>query len=298
MKNLIYFLMALPLLFASCSNDAESADAQTVQVTFSTELPQRLGSRATTTPATVNKVVCAVFEHGQEIKALRKEVAIQAGVAIEYAPQLIKGRTYNVVFWAMKDDSYVVTDLTAITRTPNKPEADYDAFTKSEEITVANAEGKSVTLLRPLAQLNLGVTQADWTSVSDPNGFNMTPTTVDVTITGKETFNALTGLATGQDQPLTRTALPSSGDDLVVNGTTYKSIASCYLYPEAGQENFDVTFTVKDQHGDPIRADVLISSVPLQSNYRTNVVGGLLTGTITYTIDFEEEFTDSHDKEI
>lgn len=288
MKKLIYLLLAMPLLFTSCSNDEEMASEETVQVSFSTELPKRIGTRASATNLNVNKVVCAVFENGQEISALRKDIEIQDDEAIVFAPRLIKGRTYDVVFWAMKDDNYNVIDMKAITRASaaTATESDFDAFTESVEVEVTGSKSETITLKRPFAQLNLGVTTEDWNAVET---LGMTPNKIDIKVTGKDTFNALTGAATGGDVEITRNLLVS-GSDLTAGNSTYKSIAMCYVYPDAGQENKDITYSIYDQNNEVIRKDVTIQNLPLENNYCTNVVGGLLTGTITYTITFEKDF--------
>lgn len=291
MKRLIYLLLAMPLFFTSCSKDEEMVSEESVQVSFSTELPKRIGTRASTTDLNVNKVVCAVFEDGEEIGTLREVITIQEGEDIVFAPRLIKGRTYDVVFWAMKDKNYNVNDMTAITRASETTaaESDFDAFTESVEVEVTGSKSETVTLKRPLVQLNLGVTLDDWNAVASEETFGMKPTKMIITLTGKDTFNALTGATTGEDKEVTYT-LDVSGEDLVAGDETYKSIAMCYVYPDAGQENIDITYTIYDQDNDVIREDVTIQNIPLENNYRTNVVGGLLTGTITYTITFEKDF--------
>lgn len=298
MKKLIYLLLAMPLLFTSCSKDEGMASEETVQVSFSTELPKRIGTRAGTTDLNVNKVVCAVFENGAEISTLREVIDIQDGEDIVFAPRLIKGRTYNVVFWAMKDDNYDVDDMTAITRASGATaaESDFDAFTENVEVEVTGSKSETVTLKRPLAQLNLGVTSDDWNAVASDETFGMTPTKMVITMTGKNTFNALSGTAIGEDTEVTYT-LDVSGEDLVAGDETYKSIAMCYVYPDAGQENIDIMYTIYDQNNEVIRENVTIQNIPLENNYRTNVVGGLLTGTITYTITFEKDFNTTENNE-
>ena len=290
--------MAMPLIFASCSKDEEMASKETIQVSFSTELPKRIGTRAGTTDLNVNKVVCAVFENGAEISTLREVIDIQDGEDIVFAPRLIKGRTYNVVFWAMKDDNYDVDDMTAITRASGATaaESDFDAFTENVEVEVTGSKSETVTLKRPLAQLNLGVTSDDWNAVASDETFGMTPTKMVITMTGKNTFNALSGTAIGEDTEVTYT-LDVSGEDLVAGDETYKSIAMCYVYPDAGQENIDIMYTIYDQNNEVIRENVTIQNIPLENNYRTNVVGGLLTGTITYTITFEKDFDTTENNE-
>ena len=265
MKRLIYLLLAMPLFFTSCSKDEEMVSEESVQVSFSTELPKRIGTRASTTDLNVNKVVCAVFEDGEEIGTLREVITIQEGEDIVFAPRLIKGRTYDVVFWAMKDKNYNVNDMTAITRASETTaaESDFDAFTESVEVEVTGSKSETVTLKRPLAQLNLGVTLDDWNAVASEETFGMKPTKMIITLTGKDTFNALTGATTGEDKEVTYT-LDVSGEDLVAGDETYKSIAMCYVYPDAGQENIDITYTIYDQDNDVIREDVTIQNQLIQ----------------------------------
>ena len=295
MKKLVYLLLAMPMLFISCNNEDKIASEETVQVSFSTELPKRIGTRASATDLNVNKVVCAVFENGQEIRTLRKDIEIQDDEAIVFAPRLIKGRTYDVVFWAMKDNNYDVDNMTAITRASvaTATESDFDAFTESVEVEVTGSKSEKITLKRPFAQLNLGITTEDWNAVET---LGMTPKTIDIKVTGKDTFNALTGAATGGDDEITRNLIVS-GIGLTAGGSTYKSIAMCYVYPDAGQENKDITYTIYDQKNDVIRKKVTIKNIPLENNFRTNVVGGLLTGTITYTITFEKDFNTTENSE-
>lgn len=274
--------MALPLLVASCNNDEAAMSEETVQVSFSTEVPKKMSTRATG-ELTVNKVVCAVFdENNAEVTNLRSTVTIVDGNSITYAPQLIKGRTYNVVFWAMKDDNYNVEDLTAITRATNgsTAEADYDAFTATTEIFVENAATQAVTLTRPIAQLNIGIPEEDWTTLTST--FEQEPAVTTVSYSGKDSFNALTGTTTGNDVTIERTS-PATGAAISVNSKDYKQLGTYYLF-EDDKSNINITYSVADNNANDIRSNVEILNVPVWKNYKTNVVGGLLTGTITYNI--------------
>ena len=299
MKNLIYLLLALPLLFTSCSNEDMATSEESVQVSFCAEIPQPMGTRASLT-LSVDKVYCAVFENGVEITNLRQDINIVESQSIIFAPRLIKGRTYDIVFWASKAGAYDVTDLTAITRITGSAatESDFDAFTAHIDVFVSNDnQPKPIVLTRPLAQLNLGVTPEDWDGVASVSTFNMTPTSITISLTGKDTFNALTGLATGEDKSISYN-LPVSGSEFTVEEKSYKNIAMCYVLPDAQKENFDITYSINDQNSKVIRSNVVINAVPLQANYKTNVVGGLLTGVVTYNITLQTEYNNTENKEI
>ena len=291
--------MALPLCFTSCSNDDLATSEETVQVSFCAEIPQAMGTRASST-LSVDKVYCAVFENGVEITNLRQDIDIVESQSIIFAPRLIKGRTYEIVFWASKAGAYNVTDLTAITKATNNTatESDFDAFTAHIDVFVSNDnQSKPIVLTRPLAQLNLGVTPEDWDGVASVSTFNMTPTNITISLTGKDTFNALTGLATGEDKSISYN-LPVSGSKFTVEEKSYKNIAMCYVLPDAQKENFDITYSIYDQNSKAIRSDVVINAVPLQANYKTNVVGGLLTGIVTYNITLQTEYNNTENQEI
>lgn len=291
MKKLIYILIALPMLFASCSQEEEILGNESVEMSFKAEIPADVASRASDNGSmVVNKVVCAVFEDGVELPLLRKVVDIVDGQDIIYAPTLIKGRTYDVVFWAMKNDCYNVADLKSITRNTSAttPESDFDAFTQSVEVTISSSASKEVTLVRPFAQLNIGITNEEWNALRD--NFDITPTSTAVTVYTKTAFNALAGKAVGNESTINY-SLTATGNDLTAGSVTYKQIATCFILPDAGKENLNLTFTVNDQDGNAIRENIEFLNIPFESNYRTNIVGGLLTGTSSYTIDLANGFT-------
>lgn len=282
MKKLIYISLALSFFFASCSKEAENGLTETVVVNLCPEIPGMMATRAAE-DLTVNKLVCAVFDEDQEI-VVSETITIIDPADIHFSPRLIKGRTYDVVFWAMKDGNYDVSDLTAIVRSSNGSlnEADYDAFTATTNIKVDNSVTVPVTLTRPLAQLNIGVTEEDWDAVV---ALGQTPASTSISYESYDAFNALTGgLLTRNHGSITRTA-PASGT-FDVGSTTYKSLGSFYVFVDGTTEKrlSDIKFTIKDESGDVIRSNVQIEHVPIQRNYKTNIVGGLLTGTITYNI--------------
>lgn len=283
MKNLFYLLLTIPFFLAACSNEDLTASEETVEVSFIAQIPQPMGTRASST-LSVDKVYCAVFENGVEIKNLRQEIDVVEGQPIVFSPRLIRGRTFDIVFWASKAGAYNVRNMTAIVRAGSTNEQDLDAFTAHTQVRVNNNQSTPIVLTRPLAQLNMGVTSEDWNAVT--NTFGATPTNISISLTGKDTFNALTGGATGEDKPISYD-LSVSGSEFTVDGKTYKNIAMCYVLTDANKENFDIKFSINDQNSDAIRSDAEIYAIPLQANYKTNVVGGLLTGVVTYTISME-----------
>ena len=304
MKKLLMTLIALPMLMMSC-NDEMALSEETVEVSFEAEIPAFVGTRAGD-GLTVNKLVCAVFENGQEIKGHRTTIPVNSASGIKYSPRLVKGRTYQVVFWAMKDANYNVDNLTAISRstTGSTNEADYDAFTATVETNVDNSTSVPVTLTRPLAQLNIGITEDDWNAVANSATFNQTPASCTITYTARDTFNALIGEAVGPIIPTVIRTSTAGGTLTVVdnngNSADFKRLGSYYvLMAEENQATIDITYSVVDSNDSPIRENVLIPFVPMQRNYKTNIVGGLLTGTVNYNVTISEGFnTEENNKTI
>lgn len=298
MKKLFIILTLIPVFFTSCNKDEVGMNDKTVEVSFTAELPQEILTRASS-ELSVNTVVCAVFEDGSEIEALRESKTITDPSAIEFGLPLVKGRSYNVVFWAMKDANYNVSNLKAISRsaTGSTNEADYDAFTAVTPVTVQNAVSLPVTLTRPLAQLNIGITENDWNTVSAI--FGQTPAQTSITYNANDTFNALAGeVVSGPSEIITRTAV-STGSTLTVEGTDYKNLGTFYvLMAEDEQTTLNLSYSVTDTDGDPIREDVQIPFVPMQKNFKTNLVGGLLTGTITYKVTIGDAFSSGNNNVI
>ena len=261
MKKLIYLLITLPLLFTSCQNDEQVVSEETVQVSFTAGLPQQMGTRASSTTPSVDKLYCAVFENGVEIQSFRQEIDITSQNMV-FAPRLIKGRTYNIAFWASKDGAYNVSNMEEITRNTGVEEENFDAFTACTSITVEGNASQSITLHRPLAQLNLGVTPEDWEGVANQYTFGMIPKNITLTIEGKDTFNALQSVATGIDRSLTYN-LTVSGAEFTCNGETYKNIAMCYVLAESEKQTNNVSYSIYDQDGDAIQENASIIHVPL-----------------------------------
>lgn len=299
MKKLIYLLMAMPLLFVSCDNDYMADIEETVEVTFRAKLPQAIGTRAGESALTVDKLYCAVYYNGEVVANLSKEIDIVDENSISFSPRLIKDRTYDVVFWASKAGSYNVADLTAITREPGKQESEYDAFTATTEVDASTNKSINVTLERPISQLNVGVSQTDWNGVT---AFGLTPKTLVLKFRAKETYNALAGEATGEEIERTRT-VTSTGEEFSCNGNVYKSLGSCFIFSKfhsqtGSQHLVDVTYTVNDEANMIREAEII--NVPLARNYKTNIVGSLMTSTVTYTVSFNKvlQTSDEYNKEV
>ncbi len=283
---------------ASCSQEEVGSLEETSVVSFSAQLPQSVATRGTG-DLSVDQVECGVFEDGIEIEALRKTVPITDEGHIEYAPTLIKGRTYQVVFWASKEGQYNADDMYVITRAENptsKDETEFDAFTAFENFTVENTCAKTITLQRPLAKLNVGVTEADWKAVND---LDLTPMAIKIQATVPTTFNACLGSA--MDEQTVEYVIPINENKTLENeGISYHHLAECFIMMSSEEKELSevsISIYADNECTTPIRENIKIPNLPLQSNYNTNVMGGLMTATVTYSIGIEPDFAEDDKQE-
>lgn len=308
MKILFNLLLIIPLLLTSCSREEIDSQQEFVEVSFRAEFPDGFKTKADgeeVTGLSVNKVVCTVFEDGVEIIKKRDTIEIINDEQIIYSPILIKSRTYDIVFWAMKDDNYNVADLTSICR--NTPEGennnivneeDYDAFTGTLNITVGNYALASIVLSRPLAQLNLAITEEDWDVAS--NHFHQTPETTIIEYAGSDCFNALTGnVKEIESESVEKIARVSNSDinkTIIVDEKVYRHLGSYYILTNISEQPnlYDISYSVyskKDSENQLIKADQILN-VPIMRNYRTNLVGSMLTGEVTFQISIDNSFNE------
>ncbi len=285
MRHVVFLIIAgAALLFAACTKDFQSSEER-VSVSFTASVPQMLSTRASS-----DVIVCAVFHDGQEVTGLRSTLLVGSG-SIVYSPKLVKGQKYDVVFWAMKEGAYNVTDLTGISRVSGKAEADYDAFTQSVEYTVDGSAPAAVTLKRPLARINLGVSSEDWSTAA---GLGQTPAMATVTVNGAyPSYNAVAQAPSGAAATQTFT-LDVTGADLNVNNVVYKTISSNFIFTDGANVSFGYTiYTETSQTAESLLSSGTVNNVPVGKNHNTNIVGNLMTEGVSFTIVIDEAYSDT-----
>lgn len=316
-KNLILSMLAMAgMLFAtSCSQDEllnEPSNEDFVNATFSIGTTDGIGTRATIGNGTkANKVACAVYdESGTVLKELSKTVDVTDKKAT-YEVRLAKGQKYRVAFFAYNStaDAYDVTDLKniKIKDQQNSNIEDRDAFTNYIDVeATVNAINKDVTLYRPFAQLNLGVDDTEWKDAVNA-GVEVAKSKIVVTNVYNQ-FSAYDNTIVADAAPVTMTfamnTIPTEKLEVDVNrdGTIgddekFKYLALNYLLVgDAGTEKSltDVEFVW--ENGDASKTNnptTHFLNIPVQRNYRTNIIGKLLTNPATFNIIIDAEFIDS-----
>ncbi len=210
---------------------------------------------------------------------------------------LAKGQTYKVAFWAQDADcqAYTVDNNMGVTvnyeNAANNDET-RDAFFKTVDVTVTGDMSVDVTLKRPFAQINVGCTTDDWNAA---HASNIDITTSAVTIKDAATkLNVIDGTVSG-NQDVTYTAANIPTETLKVDadgdGTKeeYNYLSMCYILPNetttgAAKTTAGTTFTFHPQTGNDITLSDGLQAIPVQRNYRTNIVGKILSGEVSLNV--------------
>ena len=207
---------------------------------------------------------------------------------------LVKGKTYNFVFWAQAEGApYDVTDLKSIKvndYTTDANDEKRDAFYATrKELKVNGALTETIKLYRPFAQVNFAT--ADYADAMKA-GFNPAVSSFTASEAAK-TFD--TFAEEGKDKvevALTETEIPA--DVLkTLDGKTYTRLAMNYLIPVGKQgesHNIDVAATFKANNGEAVT--VSAPNAPVQNNYRTNILGNLLTSQVIFNVEIVPIFNE------
>ena len=306
MKKYLFSALALTgmLFMNSCSDDLvpEPSTGDYVNATFTIGTTEGLGTRAVGDGTTVNRVACAVYDAaGNEIEGLYKNDVTVSQKTATYSVRLTKGQAYRVAFFAYnaEADAYDVTDLKNVTFKSNRLSNDErrDAFTGFVNVSAEesmNAIDKDVTLTRPFAQLNLGI-DADEYEAAANSDIVVKQTQIKVTNV-YSAFSAYDNAVVGSTSDVTFAMNTIPNELLTVDGQTYNYLALNYLLVgNVGDEKSltDVEFVWKSTNDKTNNPTTKFINVPVQCNYRTNIVGRLLTNPADFNITIDNSFKNS-----
>ena len=306
-KNFFFGMFAATgmLLATSCSNDEliEQASGDMATVSFAINTEGKAASRAIadgTTAQTLNYAIYHVV-NGSRTK-VKAESVTMTNKQYTLKCVLAKGQTYELGFWAQaegapytvtSDDNGMTVAIDYSSSVSNNDEK-RDAFTACRSIIVNGNATQTVALKRPFAQINVGVTEDDYTAASIAHT-KIVKSSVELTGTFGSGFNVMTGEATGSQENVTFTSndIPNyTNETLTVNETEYKYLSTCYVLPVSVSESQTVAakFTFIPENGNDIVLQNGLSNLPIQSNWRTNIVGDILTGNLNVTVNTDQNF--------
>ena len=299
MKTFKYLAAAaLTLLAVGCNKEqvAEVPDGQMVDVTFTAALPGEMATKAIGDGMTAKNLYVSVYENDAEKTKLELDkTATFTDLKTQVTFSLVKGKTYNFVFWAQAAEGapYDVTDLKNIKISYEGAEANdekRDAFyTTRKELKVNGALTETIKLYRPFAQVNFGTADYDAAVAAGVEPVKSVFTATDVA-TIFDTFEA-EGKEAKDVVTFTESALP--GETLVTKAGDYKWMTMNYILPMGKQDAkhiSNVTAEFIPETGITVKASS--PQTPVQNNYRTNILGNLLTSQVIFNIEIVPIFNE------
>ena len=296
MKTFKYLAAAaLTILAVSCNKEqvTEVPDGQMVDVTFTAALPGEMATKALGDGQTAKNLIVQVFENDAEKTHLEglDKIATFTDLKTQVTFSLVKGKTYNFVFWAQAEDAacYDIDDLKNIKISYDDAVANdenRDAFYATrKELKVNGALTETIKLYRPFAQVNFGT--ADFNDAVAA-GFKPVKSVFTATDVANvfDTFNAEGKVEGPATDKVTFTGAALPGETLVTKTGDYTWMTMNYIIPvgKQGEKHIsNVTAEFIPENGGSVSASA--PQAPVQNNYRTNILGNLLTSQVIFNVE-------------
>lgn len=312
------WLFATAAVLASCQKQVDefSTDAE-VSVTYSVAVPSALSTKAGAGES-VDNLFWAVYvteetpsaemdPYSDKTKLLYTDKCSFVGGEAKPLLKFIKDQNHIVIFWAQYGDAdgkydFPEGDLRKISYksgTINCNDADFEAFYAVDFVLDAGGpSSKSVELKRPVAQVNVG------TLVESLKIENTELTLKKSSLLVKNApsaFSPISGnVSDFADLTFAASDLMKENGEYAKfesSGKEYVQLAMNYLLASPDESaNYDMQFTVDTDPG----SEVLLSipNIPVKGNYRTNIIGNLLTSNTTYTVTFDQNFASDYQPDV
>ncbi len=295
-------LAALAVAAVSCAKEQTSPnvdDGQEVNVAFNIAAPSALVTKGINDGTTAKNLTVAVYDDNngsadKHIAALDKSATFEKLKArVEFS--LVKGKTYHFIFWAQSG-----TEAYKLLPEEKSVEIHYDgvandesrdAFFATKSLKVTGALNETVELHRPFAQVNFGTADLE---AAAKNGFVPTKSTFSLSANGAASLlKPFERVAEGGVcVNYTEAAIPT--EKLVLNDekeSEYDWLAMNYFIPKGKLDeqqvcDFKATFVTDANEA----VEISVPAAPVQANYRTNIVGNLLTDQVIFNVVIDPNF--------
>ncbi len=297
--------MAAAVMFGAvaCSqyDEQEVVEGQEVTTTFSIGL-EDLGTRLAGDSGMIDKVAWGIYDHQADGKGRFLAVHSSAGQGnapadfdgekAEIKVTLFTGKKYDLVFFGYCSANNAYT-IDWENRELNVNYADNanlearDAFFHIENEFVAG-KNKTFTLTRPFAQLNVGQ------SMEDYDAMQLTDNYIEKSsVTAKAyTTMSLIDASVSNLVDVELTVNNVLNENLEVNSVGYKHIAMNYLLVNAKEVVNEVAFKFVENAPTYTEFERTYYNVPLQRNYRTNILGRIISDEFDFEIVIDANFNE------
>lgn len=302
MKKALLLLASAALLFVGCAKEQmKGSEAETVNVTVSAGLDGQTTKAVIDGDGKADSLNHWVIEVRD---TLQKDVvyywfqkAGEKGVTTQtFELTLVKGHTYDIAFWADKDGCYNADNLKQVsfidtTKVGNSDS--YDAFFVRKRFKADGTASLSATLYRPLAQVNIITTDLPKLKAGSTSEAYLShkPKKFSFKTTLPTQFDVYSGEASVEKELTITPAEPVDTCyayyDQPAASTTIHMIYVLATLESAKESISDVrTINFAFESGG-VKIPYEFTDIPLKRNFRTNIIGNLLSedATITVTVD-------------
>ena len=310
--------MAAAVMFGAvaCSqyDEQEVVEGQEVTTTFAIGL-ENLGTRVAGDSGMIDKVAWGIYEHQSDGKGrfLRAHSSAnpEKGPAdfdgekkmAEIKVTLFTGKLYDLVFFGYCSEAFGPDKAYTIDWENRKLNVDYeknyhanlesrDAFVNITNGWQSGVHSTTFTLRRPFAQLNVGQSMEDYNIMQLTDNFIEKSS---VTVQAYKTMDLASGSVSDLDKDVHLYVNDVITDNLNVGGVDYKHISMNYLLVNEKQNVNEVMFHFYEN--DPANTGKPTTSfirkyynVPLQRNYRTNILGRIISDEYNFEIVIDAKF--------
>lgn len=206
---------------------------------------------------------------------------------------LLEDQDYVALFWAQVDGKkfYDVDDLRNVVAYYSDENGKYilsnnedrAAFCQVYPFNTEEEGIRTVELVRPFAQLNLGTVKE-----SLDMDYHIDLLESKMTVSGVGVAYNVAAMKTGSaaaDVVFDFAAVPDQMLD--VNDVAYAYAGMNYFFVPSDEGNVDVVYDIMTDVG---KVNRTVSNVPVKKNYRTNIIGNLLTKETIIEIIVDEKF--------
>lgn len=259
-------IMLVLSLASIVSCTSEWQEAAEVEVNFTAALPVEASSRSYGDGTGVDRMVVSLFDENQ--RHIFTQSYPVKNLEVNFQLSLAKNKKFHLIFWAQnsQSDVYQWDNLTSIRMAKHNytswEEAEgADAFYGVMKNFVVNESNRNqyVSLIRPLAQINVGTTGT------------VVPVSLTTSCGLPTTFHPLDGTVSGTSSDFSWTFDGSSTETFEVGNSSYHYLAVGYVFAPVG-ESMDAELALTNMD-DGHTVD--FSVVKLQANHRCNIAGSI-----------------------
>ena len=321
MKKLLYSAVALAtILFASCQQENLEPVAGGSQVTFTVEAPAVMQTKAIGDGLNVNELIYEVWftpTHGdlengaQRLYQGRTTLAVDEQTSKNKATltlDLVNDQKFTVLFWAQVEGTgvYNTNQLNAVTYNGEIVDGAIKNYLANDESLAAfysvayvddakhvkyvdgvmQGTNGTVKLRRPFAQINLA-------TLNTSQKYNVVMENSTMTLSNvPTTFDVVNSEVSGSVKMEFKSSAVPSNPNKLRGYDDYWYAGMNYVFAGNNTPNINVSYEIQTRLNGGVEATVsnIVPNVPIKENYRTNIIGNLLTSEVDYEIVVDADF--------